>query len=123
MEFAPLGSDESVSRDGHGHRHGQEHEHQHGSAVDMEWIEALTRSVAHMAAQLTVAQLRLRALATHLEAKGLADPEAVSAHLALLAERDGGALLRENLGVALAQVIEVDDLERQLIEQLGGEAG
>jgi hypothetical protein len=69
---------------------------------------------------LTVAQLRLRALATHLEARGMADPEAVAAHLALLAERDGGALLRENLGAALVQVIDFDGLERQLVEQLGG---
>jgi hypothetical protein len=108
MDFAPLGSDDGSSRNGHDH------------GTDVEWIEALTRSVAHMAAQLTVAQLRLRALGTHLEAKGLADPEAVSAHLALLADRDGGALLRQNLGAALEQVIDVDDLERQIVEQLGG---
>jgi hypothetical protein len=112
MEFAPLESDGDRSRNGHGH------EHEHG--IDLEWMEALTRSVAHMAAQLTVAQLRLRALATHLEAKGLASSDAVAAHLALIAERDGGALLRENLGSALVQVIDVDDLERQVIEQLGG---
>ncbi|MFM9108378.1 MAG: hypothetical protein ACKOWF_16960 [Chloroflexota bacterium] len=114
MEFAPLESDGGAGSNGHGHAHDH--------VMDLEWMEALTRSVAHMAAQLTVAQLRLRALATHLEARGAADPEAVAAHLALLAERDGGALLRENLGPALAEVIDVDDLERQLIAQLGGPA-
>ena len=110
MDFASLSSDGNQSQDGHDH------------GIDADWIEAVTRSVAHLAAQLTVAQLQLRALATHLEAKGLADPEAVSAHLALLAERDGGARLRENLGPALVQVIDVDDLERQLVERLADEA-
>lgn len=110
MEFAPLESDGGRTDEISGHGHG----------LDLEWVEALTRSVAHLAAQLTVAQLQLRALATHLEAKGMADPEAVSAHLALLAERDGGTVLRENLGAALVQVIDFDGLERQLVEQLGG---
>lgn len=119
MEFAPLDSD---GHDGNGRRerngHGLGNGHGHG--LDPEFAEALARTVAHLAAQLTVAQLRLRALATHLEARGDADPDAVAAHLALLADREGGAVLRENLGPALEAVIDVDDLERQLVAQLGG---
>jgi hypothetical protein len=82
---------------------------------DDAWAEALARTVAHLAAQLTVVQLRLRALATEVAAAGGVDQAAVAARLAELAATDGGRYLRENLGDALAEIIDVEALERDLI--------
>ena len=93
--------------DGHGHSPG-----------DQEWAETLARTVAHLAAQLTVVQLRLRALASEVAARGGVDEAAVAARLADLAARDGGRYLRENLGEALTGVIDLDTLERDLVAYL-----
>ncbi len=95
----------------------QTHEHEHDGPAE-EWTEVLARTVAHLAAQLTVSQLRLRALASVLAERGLVEPEAVAGRLAELARADGGAFLRENLGAALAEVIDLDTLERELVEYL-----
>ena len=89
----------------------------HGHAAE-EWNEALVRTVAHLAAQLTVAQIRLRALATDLDERGLVEPGAVGARVRALAEQEAGATLRENLGEALAEVIDVEALERDLVAYL-----
>lgn len=94
-----------------GHRH---------SPGDDAWAEALVRTVAHLAAQLTVVQLRLRALASETAARGGVDEQAVSTRLADLAVSDGGRYLRENLGEALTDLIDVDALERDLVEYLAG---
>jgi hypothetical protein len=83
-----------------------------------EWAEVLARTVAHLAAQLTVSQLRLRALASVMAERGLVEPEAVAGRLAELARVDGGAYLRENLGGALAEVIDLETLERELVDYL-----
>lgn len=83
-----------------------------------DWAEVLARTVAHLAAQLTVSQLRLRALASVLTERGLVEPEGVADRLAELARADGGAYLRENLGAALAEVIDLDTLERELVDYL-----
>ena len=90
--------------------------HDHGA--DDAWAETLARTVAHLAAQLTVVQLRLRALASEVAARGGVDEAAVAARLADLAARDGGRYLRENLGDALAEVIDLDALERDLVAYL-----
>jgi hypothetical protein len=97
-----------------------------GHGAHDEWSEALARTVAHLAAQLTVAQLRLRALGSAIAARGLVDPAEVDAYLAAQSRVDGGLYLRENLGEALVDVIDVDALEQDLIAYLttpGGGAG
>ena len=83
-----------------------------------EWGEALTRSVAHLAAQLTMAQIRLRALATELQEQGTVDRTAVSSRERAIALAEGGGYLRQNLGEALVEVIDVEALEQDLIEFL-----
>jgi hypothetical protein len=65
---------------------------------DGEWVEVMARTIAHLAAQLTMTQLRLRALATELDAAGSVDPAAVRATLGELAGRHAAGYLRENLG-------------------------
>jgi len=92
--------------------------HDHSSR---EWGEALTRSLAHLAAQLTLSQIRLRALATELDERGLVEPAAVAARVRAIAATEAGGYLRENLGEALVEVIDVEALERELVEYLGQE--
>jgi hypothetical protein len=89
--------------------------HEHSSE---EWAQLLARTVAHLAAQLTMTQIRLRALATELDAAGVLDAGRVAATVAQLARAETGAYLRENLGDALAEVIDLDALETDLIGYL-----
>ncbi len=115
------GSSDSSGHAGHG-----DHGGSGGHGAHDEWSEALARTVAHLAAQLTVAQLRLRALGSAIAARGLVDPAEVDAYLAAQSRVDGGIYLRENLGEALVDVIDVDALEHDLITYLttpGGGAG
>jgi len=70
-----------------------------------------------------VAQLRLRALGSAIAARGLVDPAEVDAYLAAQARVDGGIYLRENLGEALIDVIDVDALEHDLIAYLTSPGG
>jgi hypothetical protein len=107
MEFRSLSSDNGGSG---GHDHGEE------------WAETLARTVAHLAAQLTVAQIRLRALATELGERGGVDADAVAARVRAVAEAEGGATLRENLGPALVEVIDIETLERELVAYLSDPA-
>ena len=88
-----------------------------------EWAEALVRTVAHLAAQLTIAQLRLRALATELAEQGAVDAAAVAGRVRALAAAEAGGYLRENLGAALVAVIDVEALERELIAYLDADGG
>jgi hypothetical protein len=108
MERFPSG-DDPADLNGHGH--------------DEEWVEALTRSVAHIAAQLTVNQIRLRALATELGEQGLIDPGAVAARVRTIARTETGVYLRENLGESLVDVIDVDALEQDLVDYLQSDEG
>lgn len=85
--------------------------HAHSSE---EWAELMARTVAHLAAQLTMTQLRLRALASELGAVQSVDPAAVQARLAELARTETGDYLRENLGDALSAVIDIDALEHEI---------
>jgi hypothetical protein len=89
----------------------------HPSAADQ--IEALSLIVAHLAAQLTITQIRLRGLATALEAEGLVDPDLVRRRVVETGDREAGYYLRENLGEHLSGIIDVDDLARQIVEFLG----
>lgn len=87
------------------------------------WGEVLVRSVAHLAAQLTTAQLQLRALADEAEAGGMVDPAAVQRRLRQMAVLRTGAALRENLGPALSEMIDTEALERDLVAYLSAPAG
>ncbi len=86
----------------------------HGSSQDS--IEALTLVVAHLAAQLTMTQIRLRGLATYLETLPEFDPEAVQAHVTRIADSEAGFYLRENLGEQLASLIDVEQLTRDIVD-------
>lgn len=81
-----------------------------------EAIQELTLVVAHLAAQLTMTQLRLRGLATYLETQNQADPEIVRAHIVRIADAEAGFYLRENLGERLAGLIDVEQLTRDIVE-------
>src|ERR687889_1568654 len=109
MERFPPG-DDPADLNGHGHD-------------EEEWAEALTWSVAHLAAQLTVNQIRLRALATELGERGLIDPGVVAARVRGIAKAETGVYLRENLGESLIDVIDVDALEQDLVDYLQSDEG
>ncbi len=94
----------------------------HGSADDAASVEVLARTVAHLAAQLTVAQLRLRALATELAVRSAVDEAAVMARVGDLADAEAEGYLRENLGQPLADLIDVDALRTDLVAYLRAEA-
>lgn len=87
------------------------------------WSELFATTIAHLAAQLTMTQLRLRALATTAAEAGALDPAAVQANLQMLARAETGRYLRENLGSALADAIDTDTLEREVVSFLNGGAG
>jgi hypothetical protein len=108
MERIPPGGD-AADLNGHGHDEG--------------WAKALARTIAHLAAQLTINQIRLRALATEMGERGLIDPEAVAARVRTIAETETGSYLRENLGESLLEVIDVDALEHDLTEYLQTDEG
>jgi hypothetical protein len=109
MERFPPGED-PADLNGHGHE-------------EEEWAEALARTVAHLAAQLTVNQIRLRALATALNERDLVDPGVVAGHVRAIAEAETGTYLRENLGESLAEIIDLEALERDLVEYLRTDEG
>lgn len=86
------------------------------------WAELFATTIAHLAAQLTMTQLRLRALATTAAEAGVLDPAAVQSNLKLLATAETGRYLRENLGAALADAIDVDALEQDVVSFLHGQS-
>ncbi len=90
----------------------------HHSGPGDEWTETLVRTVAHLAAQLTVTQVRLRALATALHEQGTVDEDGVGRRLRAIAATDAGGYLRENLGPALVEVVDVETLEQDLLVYL-----
>ena len=85
--------------------------------------EALARTVAHLAAQLTVNQIRLRALATTLGEQAVVDPAAVAANVRAIAMAETGTYLRENLGEHLANIIDLDALVQDLVAYLQSDEG
>jgi hypothetical protein len=82
-----------------------------------EWAGMLAHTVAHLAAQLTMTQVRLRAIATELTARGV-DPSAIHVRVREIAGTETGTYLRENLGEAMADLIDVDSLEADIIDYL-----
>lgn len=93
----------------------QRNGHHHDEAA---WAEMLARSVAHLAAQLTMMQIQFRALATELERNRTVAKPVVMASVSEIARTETGRYLRENLGEALTEVIDVDALESDLIAYL-----
>lgn len=93
----------------HGHRATD-----HAGPGNDEWAEILARTVAHLAAQLTVTQLRLRALASELSEHDAASEQAVRERLHTLAANESGDYLRANLGEALLEIIDVEELEESV---------
>jgi hypothetical protein len=91
------------------------HERQHTSD---EWAEAMARTIAHLAAQLTMSQIRLRALATEMSSRGIVDEAAVARRAGEIAARETGSYLRENLGSVLSDMIDVDSLESEIVSYL-----
>ena len=85
--------------------------HSHSSE---EWAEIFARTIAHLAAQLSMTQLRLRALATEVANAGGVDPGQVQLRLNALADEETGTYLRENLGEALAEVVDIDSLKEEI---------
>lgn len=85
-------------------------------------IEALTLTVAHLAAQLTMTQLRLRALASALERAKAVSAMEVRKLVLEYADREAGFYLRENLGPDLSELVETETLAREIVEFLGGES-
>ena len=80
-----------------------------------EWAELLARTVAHLAAQLTMTQIRLRALGSELTARDPGFDDAVRTRLRTIATLETGRYLRENLGDALVELIDVESLEQEII--------
>jgi len=87
-----------------------------GSGIPADdWAPLLARTLAHLAAQLTMTQIRLRALATELSARSVVDADAVRERAHAIAAAETGAYLRENLGDALVDLIDVEVLEAEII--------
>ena len=80
-----------------------------------EWAEAMARTVAHLAAQLTMSQIRLRALATEISERGLVDDAAVARRTSQIAAQETGHYLRENLGEVLAEMVDLEALESEIV--------
>lgn len=86
------------------------------------WAELFATTIAHLAAQLTMTQLRLRALATVAAESGTIDRQLVATRLSEIADRETDLYLRENLGAELADAIDADTLTREIVAYLQGEA-
>jgi hypothetical protein len=83
-----------------------------------EWAGMLAHTVAHLAAQLTMTQVRLRAIATELNARGDIDRSAIHNRVREIAGTEAGTYLRENLGEAMAELIDVESLEADIVDYL-----
>jgi hypothetical protein len=86
-----------------------------------EMIETLLRAVAQLAVQVTITQIRLRALASETGEAGVVNSQAVDRRVRAIAEAETGRYLRENLGDALEGLIEVGQLESELRDYLTGQ--
>ena len=84
-------------------------------------IERLAQTVAHLALQLTVAQIQLRALGGEISDRGLVTDQAVLDRAAALANDHAGTWLAENLGPTLTGLVDLPQLERQVVDFLASE--
>lgn len=85
-------------------------------------VERLAQTVAHLALQLTIVQLQLRALGTAVADAGLLEPDRVERATANVARMHAGRYLRENLGEVLSDLVDLPDLERQIVAYLSAAA-
>jgi hypothetical protein len=83
-----------------------------------EWAALLAHTVAHLAAQLTMTQVRLRAIATELTARGGVDRGAIHERVREIASAETGIYLRENLGETIANLIDIESLEADIVDYL-----
>ena len=83
-----------------------------------ETIERLAQTVAHLALQLTIVQLQLRALGNAAAESGMLDSTRVEQAAANVARMHAGRYLHENLGDVLADLVDLPELERQIIAYL-----
>jgi hypothetical protein len=83
-----------------------------------EWAGLLAHTVAHLAAQLTMTQVRLRAMASELANLGIVDQAAVQRRVREIAQTETGTYLRENLGEAMADLIDLESLQADIIDFL-----
>ena len=85
-------------------------------------VERLAQTVAHLALQLTIVQLQLRALGAAAAETGLLDAARVERATATIAQLHTGRYLRENLGEVLADLVDLPELERQIVAYLSAGA-
>lgn len=90
----------------------------HPHADPTEVVEALARSVAHLAVQLTITQIQMRGLGLVLQETGMSSGEAVLKATSDLSRKHAGAFIRENLGPALEGLVDVAALEREIVDFL-----
>ncbi len=88
-----------------------------------EALERLAQTVAHLALQLTIVQVQLRALGAAAAEAGTVDTARVERAAANVARMHAGRYLRENLGVALSDLVDLPELERQIVAYLSAGAG
>jgi hypothetical protein len=81
-------------------------------------VESLAQTVAHLALQLTIAQLQLRALGAALESAGVIADADVAAASGQLAEMHAAEYLAANMGSAIAAMVDIPELERDVIAYL-----
>lgn len=98
--------------------HPDEHQHRTMDAT----VERLAQTVAHLALQLTIVQLQLRALGTAAAESSLLEAARVEQATAAVARMHAGRYLRENLGEGLSDLVDLADLERQIIAYLSAGA-
>ena|SRR5688572_5013794 len=85
-------------------------------------IERLAQTVAHLALQLTIVQLQLRALGNAAAESGMLDSTRVEQAAANVARMHAGRYLQENLGEVLSDLVDLPELERQIVSYLSAGA-
>jgi hypothetical protein len=90
--------------------------HSHADQSDV--IEALARTVAHLAVQLTITQLQLRGLGKVIGESGAVSGEAVLRETDRLAQIHARSFVTENLGEALAGLVDANTLADEIIQFL-----
>jgi hypothetical protein len=85
-------------------------------------IERLAQTVAHLALQLTIVQLQLRALGNAAAESGMLDSIRVEQAAANVARMHAGRYLQENLGEVLTDLVDIPELERQIVAYLSAGA-
>lgn len=90
--------------------------HTHNNQDDV--LEAMARTIAHLAVQLTITQLQLRGLGQVVGESGAVKAEDVLRQTDRLARTHAHSFVAENLGEALAGLVDVDALTAEIIRFL-----